>query len=55
MRRGKRVAKGFNLRKDVNVFLLYQPIEKLEKHLPDKQFPEKAALLNTSRAGNAPA
>jgi hypothetical protein len=25
------VARGFNLKKDANVFLLYQPIEKLEK------------------------
>ena len=41
MRREKRVAKGFNPRKDVNVLLLYQPIENLGKHLPDKQFPEK--------------
>jgi hypothetical protein len=31
--------------------MLYQPIEKLGKHLPDKQFPEKAALLNTLRVG----
>ncbi len=51
MRREKRVAKGFNPGKDVNVLMLYQPIEKLGKHLPDKQFPEKAALLNTLRVG----
>lgn len=53
MRREKRLAKGFNPKKDVNVLLLYQPIDKLGKHLPDKQFPEKVALLNTLRVGKA--
>ena len=47
------MATGFNPRKDVNVLLLYKPIENLGKHLLDKQFPEKAALLNASRARNA--
>ena len=53
MKREKRVAKGFNPKTGVNVLLLYQPIDNLGKHLPEKQFPEKAALLNTLRAGKA--
>ena len=51
MKRENRVAKDFNPKTGVNVLLLYQPIENLGKHMPDKQFPEKAALLNTLRAG----
>ncbi len=53
MKRENRVAKDFNPKTGVNVLLLYQPIENLGKHMPDKQFPEKAALLNTLRAGKA--
>ena len=47
------MARGFNLKKDANVFLLYQPIEKLEKNLPDKLFPEKDFLLKTLHVGKA--
>ena len=37
----------------VNVLLLYQPLNNLEKRLPDRQLPEKAAMLNTLWAGKA--
>ena len=53
MRRENRVTKGFDQKTNVNVLLLYWPIHNLGKHLPDKQYPKKVALLNTLRAGKA--
>jgi hypothetical protein len=47
----KRLAKRVNAKKDVHVLLLYQPVEKLRKHLLDKPFSEKAALLKILRLG----
>ena len=53
MKRENRVTKGFDQKTNVNVLLLYWPINNLGKHLPDKQYPKKVALLNTLRAGKA--
>ena len=49
----KRFAKGVNAKKDVHVLLLYQPVEKLRKHLLDKPFSEKAALFKNFAFGKS--